>query len=83
MVRSISKKLLKASKEKGYEKLKVWMRDVRNHLHWCVTSTLQGFGDLLLAKWKSFMCHVNSKHKDHPDALFTECAHVLPEDGLK
>ena len=68
-------KLLKASQEKGCEKLKDWMRGARNHLYWCVTSTLQGFGDLILAKWKSFMRHVNNKHKDHPDALFTECAH--------
>ena len=34
------------------------MKGVRNHLYWCATSTKQGFESLILAKWKSFICHV-------------------------
>lgn len=85
VARSIGKKLHKASQEKGCELLKDWMRGVKNHLYWCVTSTMQGFENLILAKWKSFMRHVANKHKDHPDALFTECAHeeINPRKWIK
>lgn len=36
---------------------------------------IQGFEELILAKWKSFMRHVSNKHDDHPDTLFPKCAH--------
>ena len=65
MARSITKKLLKASKEKGCEII----------LYWCATSTKQGFGALIVAKWNSFMRHVANKHEDHPDPLYKECNH--------
>ena len=85
VTRSINKKLLKVNQEKGCERIKDWMRGVRNHLYWCVTTTVQGFENLILAKWKSFMRHLNNKHKDHPDALFTECAHdeIAPRKWIK
>lgn len=43
--------------------------------YWCATSTKQGFESLILTKWKSFVCYVANKHDDHPDSLFTWCAH--------
>ena len=49
VARSINKKLLKASNEKGCERIKDGMRGVRNHLYWCVTNTIQGFENLFLA----------------------------------
>ena len=52
-----------------------WQKGVRNHLYWCTTSTKQGFESLILAKWKSFICHVANKHDHNPDSLFTTCAH--------
>lgn len=75
VARSITKRMLKASKEKGYEVIKDWMKGVRNHVYWCATSTKQGFEDLIIAKWNSFMYHVTNKHRDHPDELFKNCAH--------
>ena len=51
VARSIGKKLHKASQEKGCELLKDWMRGVKNHLYWCVTSTMQGFENLILANY--------------------------------
>ena len=85
VARSINKTLLQASKEKGCKIIKDWMRGVRNHLYWCVTTTMQGFEDLILAKWKSFMCHIANKHKNHPDALFAKCAHevISPRKWIK
>lgn len=32
----------------------------------CATSTSQGFGDLIVAKWTSYLRHVNNKHSNHP-----------------
>ena len=61
--------MIKLGKEKGCEKI------ARNHLYWCVTSSRQGFGELVTAKWKSFMQHVADKHDNHPSPLFKKCAH--------
>ena len=86
VARSISKKMLKASQESGCSIIKEWMKGVRNHVYWCVTSTKQGFENLIIAKWKSLMRHVANKHQDHPDSLFPECAHddeIQPRKWIK
>lgn len=85
VARSIAKKLLKASKEKGYEVIKDWIKGVRNHLYWCTTSTRQGFQEMILAKWSSFMRHVSNLHTDHPNRFFNECAHdeIEPRKWIK
>ena len=75
VARSVTKKLLAASKEKGCEILKEWMKGIRRHLYWSATSTKQGFGDLIVAKWKSFLRHVANKHSSHPDSLYEKCNH--------
>mgnify|MGYP001793094883 CR=1 FL=1 len=77
--------MLKASKEKGCEAIKEWMSGVRNHLYWCVTSSKQGFEDLIEAKWASFMQHVANKHSFHPNFHFPECAHgeIEPRQWIK
>lgn len=75
VARSVTKKLLQASKQKGCEIIKDWMRGIRRHLYWSATSTKPGFGSLILAKWNSFMCHVSNKHSNHPDPLYKECHH--------
>lgn len=75
IARSITKKLLSASKEKGCEIIKDWMKGIRRHVYWCATSTKDGFEALILAKWTSFMRHVANKHSDHPDPLYKQCHH--------
>lgn len=75
VARTITKKLLQAAKEKDCERINRWISSIRNHLYWCATTTREGFGSLILAKWKSFMRHVQDKHDSHPDDLFDECAH--------
>ena len=85
VARTITKKLLKASKEKGCDSITPWIKGVRNHLYWCATSTKQGFEDLIVAKWKSFMRHVANKHSDHPDKVFEKCIHgpIEPRKWIK
>lgn len=75
VARSITKKLLSASKEKGCERIKYWLKGIRRHLYWCATSTKAGFQSLIIAKWTSFMRHVADKHMDHPDPLYKQCNH--------
>lgn len=72
---SIGKPMIKLAKEKGCEKIGDWVKGVRNHLYWCVTSTKQGFQEMIAAKWQSFMQHVANKHDDHPTPMFKKCAH--------
>ena len=75
VAKSITKKLLKASKEKGCEVIRYWIPGIKKHLYWCATSTKAGFEALILAKWMSFLRHVANKHSDHPNALYKECNH--------
>ena len=75
VARSVTKKLLAASKEKGCEIIKEWSKGIRRHLYWSATSTKLGFSNLILAKWKSFLRHVANKHANHPDPLYHKCNH--------
>ena len=73
--RSNTKKLLKASKEKDCERISKWIKSISRHMYWCATSTKEGFGDMIVAKWKSLIRHISNKHTDHDDPLFKNCAH--------
>lgn len=75
VAKSVSKKLLQVGKESGCELLVKWQRAIKNHLDWYTTSTKLGFGELILAKWKSIVRHVCNKYDNHPDPLFRQCVH--------
>ena len=73
--KGLTKRLLQASKETANEIIGDWIKGIRRHLFWCAISTKQGFGDLIVSKWKSIMRHIANKHMEHPDTLYKECAH--------
>eukprot|EP00794_Sanderia_malayensis_P012394 gene12394-biopygen9879 len=75
VARTITKKLAKSAKEKHCEILLEWVKAVRNHLYWAATTTKSGFGDLIAAKWTSFMRHVANVHENHPNELYKKCSH--------
>ena len=75
VARSITKRLLKGSKEKGCEIIACWIKGIQKHLYWCATSTKGGFGSLIAAKWTSFLRHVANKHTEHPNPLYTNSNH--------
>ena len=50
----VSKVLNKIAKEKGFEALVPWVKPCVNHLYWCATSTLDGNGEVIWAKFESF-----------------------------
>ena len=86
VARSITKKLLKASKENGCEILLHWIKGIRNHLYWCTTSTKEGFEDMILAKWRSFKNHIANRHEGHASNLFPKSAHAeleTPREWIK
>ena len=80
VARSVTKKMLKAAKVRNCECIKDWVKAVRNHLYWCATSTKEGFGEMIHAKWMSFLRHVRNVHDKHPSEVFTKCAH---EESIK
>ncbi|XP_015779716.1 PREDICTED: uncharacterized protein LOC107357590 [Acropora digitifera] len=47
VARSVTKKLLAASKEKGCEIIKEWSKRIRRHLYWSATSTKPSFSNLI------------------------------------
>ena len=75
VARNITKKMMQAAKEKGFEIISKWVKAVRNHIYWAATTTKPGFGELIVAKWSSFIRHVADKHNNHPNSLFANCSH--------
>ncbi|XP_065066719.1 uncharacterized protein LOC135692501 [Rhopilema esculentum] len=73
--KGISKKIRTVGQEKGNEILLRWMKAIKKHLYWSATSTQQGFGNLIVAKWASLIRHVADKHDNHPNEIYKECAH--------
>ena len=78
--KSINKQLRKVSKEKGCEIINDWLKGIHRHLYWSAQTTIPGFEDLIVAKWKSTVQHMAGKHEDHPDPLFTTCGHEELEE---
>lgn len=71
----ITKLLNKITKEKGNEELKPWVKPCERHLYWSATSTVDGNGKVIWAKFKSFLSHIINRHTNLDDPLFNKCAH--------
>jgi REP element-mobilizing transposase RayT len=75
LLAEIRKVLFKIAKEKDCEALNEWIKPCENHLHWSATSTYDGNGLVIWAKFKSFLQHIVNIHSGHSDPLFDKCAH--------
>ncbi|XP_065068881.1 uncharacterized protein LOC135694119 isoform X2 [Rhopilema esculentum] len=73
--KKVRKTLKNISKLKGYEDITNWIQPCVNHLHWSATTTPSGDGDIILAKFKSFLSNIVNKHEGLPNHLFNKCAH--------
>lgn len=71
----IRKVLNGIAKQKDCEIVSDWVQSCINHLHWSATTTEDGDGDVILAKFKVFLSHILDKHTDLNDQLFNKCAH--------
>ena len=80
--KGLCKKIVNAGKEKGCETLVCWIKGIRNHLYWGAMSTKMGYGEMIVAKWKSIVRHLRNEHENHPDDLFQKCAHGELEDRM-
>ena len=71
----IRKVLTNISKESGGAALIDWIRPCENHFFWSATSTLSGNGNVIYAKFKSFLSHVINKHDNLDEPLYNKCNH--------
>lgn len=71
----VRKVLLKLGKEKGCEIVNEWIRSCLNHLHWSASTTANGDGNVIWAKFKTFLSHILDKHEGLNDPLFDKCSH--------
>ena len=67
--------LKKLGKEKGMESINDWIQSCINHLYWSATSTFDGNGDVILANFKVFLCHIANEHENLDNLLFDRCRH--------
>lgn len=67
------KKLIAASKKKGYEVIKDWAHSISNHLYWCAASS-RGVAEEMRAKWLSVTNHVANIHTGHGE-VYPDCLH--------
>ncbi|KAA8579040.1 hypothetical protein FQN60_010564 [Etheostoma spectabile] len=74
MAKGISKKLRAISKQKDCEKLRKWMKSIKNHVYW--TAAGSASGPERIAKWTAILNHVRDVHT-HEDPLYPECEHVV------
>ena len=70
----IRSKLLALAKQTASEIIGGWAQSLVLHLYWSASSTPEGQGDLLLAKWLSVLNHIQNIHDGHDD-LFPACEH--------
>ena len=75
VILEIRKVLTKIGKESHCEDVNLWIRACENHLSWSATSTSSGDGNVVLAKFLSFLGHILDKHENLNDPLFNKCAH--------
>ena len=83
--KEIRKSLTAISKLKGCEVLAEWIKPCERHLYWSATSTFNGCGRVIWAKFKSFLNHVVNKHSGFDEPLFNKCVHrdIPPRKWLK
>ncbi|KAJ8250976.1 hypothetical protein GJAV_G00215770 [Gymnothorax javanicus] len=73
IVKVLKKKMTAISKLKGCDVVGRWKRSILNHVYWCASSTPDGDGDTIVAKYKSILNHVRNVHDNHGD-LHPKCA---------
>ena len=70
----LKKKLVALSKERDCALVGEWIQSIINLLYWCASSTTDGNGDIIAAKWLSVVNHIRNRHTRH-GKLFPKCLH--------
>ena len=59
----VKAKLLKLGAQADSKVPLVWVKGITNHLYWCASSTPDGDGEVIKAKWTSLINHVQNVHE--------------------
>ena len=70
----VTKVLTKIAKISGCEAITEWIKPCTNHLFWSARTTHDGNGEVIWAKFSSFLSHVVDEHEDLENPLFNKCA---------
>ena len=82
-VKSVVKKLTKATTKQEMEILRKWIPSIANHLWWCC-STCGGNATVLREKWLSILDHIANQHSWTDATQFMACEHgEIPPDESK
>ena len=73
-ITALDKKLDALSREHDCEVVKLWKPALSNHLYWTAASTPTGNADMMEAKWRSMVNHVQDIH-DHDTPAYPVCQH--------
>ena len=68
------KKVKTLAKKKDCELVDKWEQSIINRMYWCVVSTPNGKGDMMVTIWLSLENLINNKHSGH-GRLFQKCSH--------
>ena len=71
----VTKVLTKISKINGCEAIAEWIKPCTSHLYWSARTTHDGNGEVIWAKFSSFLSHVVNKHDNLENPLFSKCGH--------
>ena len=72
----VTKVLAKIAKASGCEAIAEWIKPCRNHLYWSARTTHDGNGEVIWAKFSSFLSHVVNEHENLDNPLFNKCRHI-------
>ncbi|XP_071834548.1 uncharacterized protein [Apostichopus japonicus] len=72
--KGIKKKLRAAAAKKDCGLINDWTKSITNHLYWCASSSPDGDGGVMAAKWASVVNHIMNIHV-HENPLFPVCSH--------
>ncbi len=71
----VTKVLTKIAKVSGCEAVAEWIKPCTSHLFWSARTTHDGNGEVIWAKFSSFLSHVVNEHEKLENPLFNKCAH--------
>ena len=71
----VTKVLTKIAKVNGCEAVAEWIKPCTSHLFWSARTTRDGNGDVIWAKFSSFLSHIIDEHENLENPLFNKCAH--------
>ena len=70
----VNKKIKVVGKQKECELANDWRRSIVNHIYWSASSTEDGNGKVMAAKYKSVLNHMRNVHEGHGEK-HPKCLH--------